>query len=404
MTEIRFINEDEVPTYLDAITIGFGDDPKREDGDIERFLAVNPIETCIAAFDRSHTVATFGSYDLDLTVPGGQTLATAGTTHVTVHPTHRRRGLLTEMMRLHLDQARDRGQPMAALWASEERIYGRFGYGPAGWRLDLRAPAFTLEAPPPADGITVHPLTLDEATAVLPALFEDRRLAVAGRFARSDQWWQHRRFHDHAHRQGDARSQRFVVAELDGEPVGYLAFRLSAEGEWEEGQTNILELVTGNESARRALWHFATNVDLYRNVRWWNAPVDEPLLVETSRFRSITRTVGDSIWLRPLDVTALLEGRRYEHDGTVVIGVDDPMGYAGGRYRLEVEGGRAQCTPVRHDADVHLGVAELGRLYLGGDSAVTLHRAGRLDGAAACVALVDDLFRTRHQPHCIEVF
>lgn len=404
MTDIRFITEAEVPAYIDAINLGFGEDPDPHDGDLERFLAVNPIDTCIAAFDRSHMVATFGSYHLDLTVPGGHTLGTAGTTHVTVHPTHRRRGILSEMMRLHLDQAREKGQPMAALWASEERIYGRFGYGPAAWGHELTIPAFTLDAPAAAEGISVHPLTLDEARAILPPLFEAGRRSVAGRFARSGAWWQNRRFHDRAHRQRGLRRQRSVVAERHGEPAGYLTFRLSQDGDWAEGRTSIIELVAGDDEVRRALWHFATNVDLYRNVRWWNAPVDEPLLVETDRFRSIARTVADSLWLRPLDLRAMLEGRRYEHDGVVVLDVDDPMGYAAGRVRLEVVEGQARCSAVTDAPDVRLGVAELGRLYLGGNSALMLQRAGRIEGDAATVAVVDDLFRTRLQPHCIEVF
>jgi predicted acetyltransferase len=50
---------------------------------------------------------------------------------VAVQPTHRRRGILTGLMRRQLEDIHERGEPLAALWASESVIYGRFGYGPA---------------------------------------------------------------------------------------------------------------------------------------------------------------------------------------------------------------------------------------------------------------------------------
>ena len=60
--------------------------------------------------------------------PAGSRLA-AGITWVGVLPSHRRRGVLTELMRQQLDDVHERGEPLAILWASEPPIYGRFGYG-----------------------------------------------------------------------------------------------------------------------------------------------------------------------------------------------------------------------------------------------------------------------------------
>ena len=57
----------------------------------------------------------------------------AGVTAVGVQPTHRRRGVLRSMMDAQLRDVHERGEPIAALWASEETIYGRFGYGLASW-------------------------------------------------------------------------------------------------------------------------------------------------------------------------------------------------------------------------------------------------------------------------------
>lgn len=405
MTEIRFIEPSELEAYYQAIGFGFGADPSTDAAALERFAAINPVETSIAAFDRGRMVATFGSYDLDLTLPGGATVPMAGTTHVTVHPTHRRQGILSGMMRLHLEQAVDRGQPVAGLWASEERIYGRFGYGPAAFGQTIEIPEYTVEGAPADPTVSVHPLTVDEAAKVLPDLYEQRRASIAGTLVRTEAWWCNRVFPDPAERRGRNGMRRFVVAERDGAAVGYLTFRLRELDGWAEGRTSIGELVALDDDARRALWHFVTNVDLYRQVAWFNASMDDPLLIESDRFRQVKRSVMDSIWLRPLDVARLLEARTYEADDRLVLGLTDRVGPTAGRYRLEVADGVARVEASGGaEPDVELAVEDLGRLILGGTSAVTLGRAGLVRGARAAIDRLHDLFVTRNQPHCPEVF
>src|SRR6266581_356853 len=43
---------------------------------------------------------------------------------------------------------RDRGEPIAALWASEDTIYGRYGYGPAARCVDVRLPRVSAQLRP----------------------------------------------------------------------------------------------------------------------------------------------------------------------------------------------------------------------------------------------------------------
>ena len=77
-------------------------------------------------------------------MPGGAVVPTAGITWITVAPTHRRRGVLTAIMRRQLDELHEQGrEPVAALWAAESSIYGRFGYAPASLpgRVDRAAPS-----------------------------------------------------------------------------------------------------------------------------------------------------------------------------------------------------------------------------------------------------------------------
>src|SRR3712207_2072356 len=95
----------------------------------------------VAELDRSlglvedgRVVATSGIYSMQLTVPGA-VVPMAGVTWVTVAPTHRRRGILTAIMRRQLTELHEQErEPVAGLWAAEAAIYGRFGYATAAYR------------------------------------------------------------------------------------------------------------------------------------------------------------------------------------------------------------------------------------------------------------------------------
>ena len=94
---------------------------------------ITEFDRTLAFFEGPEIVATAGIFSYEMTVPGGA-LPCAGVTRVSVLSTHRRRGLLTGMMRRQLDDMHQRGEPLAALYASEAPIYGRFGYGLATYQ------------------------------------------------------------------------------------------------------------------------------------------------------------------------------------------------------------------------------------------------------------------------------
>jgi len=59
-------------------------------------------------------------------------LPIAGVTAVSVLPTYRRRGILRSLMHRQIADIAARGEEyVAALWASETPLYGRYGYGRA---------------------------------------------------------------------------------------------------------------------------------------------------------------------------------------------------------------------------------------------------------------------------------
>lgn len=402
MVEIRFIDDGEVDEFRQAFAAGFGFDAIDDDGEAERFRAVFPIETCLAAFDGSQIVGTFGSFDLELTVPGGM-VPMAGPTVVTVHPAYRRRGVLSQMMGMHLDQARERGQPLAGLWASEAKIYGRFGYGVAAEGQELRIDAVSVQLPA-TPHVIVRPLPADEFGKVLPEVYDRILPEVPGHFARSRSWWDSRTLHDPERFRDGASAKRVVVAVIDDEVTGYVMYRQKQkwEGFVPSGTVDVIELVTADDVARLALWGFLLNVDLFPSVEYWNAPLDDPLLDVVDNPRGIMRKPFDTLWLRLLDVPRMLQARAYEHDGVLVVAVTD--GEVRSVLRLEVEDGAAECRTTRGDADVELSVGVLGSIYLGGIRARRHARAGRITGTPEKVRLLDRLFRAEVLPHALEVF
>src|SRR5437867_1253982 len=124
--EFRVPAEEELRTTLAAADAASGLELRDDDFEVARPQV--SVDRTIGAYDGGRAIGVATSLDFELTVPGGQ-LPMAGVTWVGVLPTHRRRGVLRELMRLQLEDLRRRGEPLAGLWASESLIYGRFGYG-----------------------------------------------------------------------------------------------------------------------------------------------------------------------------------------------------------------------------------------------------------------------------------
>ena len=192
--EIRPAAPDEAASFRRVMGHAFGFDPNEKT--LDRFHTLWEPERSRNAYDEEKMVATLGAFSLQLTVPGA-VLPAGGTTMVAVLPTHRRQGLLRKMMLSHLEDVAEREEPIAALWASESSIYGRFGFGTASNAIDVKAPTahagFHRLAPAPAP---VELITSDQARAVLPAIHDKLRPTWPGMYARNEAWWSGRWFLD----------------------------------------------------------------------------------------------------------------------------------------------------------------------------------------------------------------
>ncbi|OEV06229.1 hypothetical protein AN219_35260 [Streptomyces nanshensis] len=413
--EIRTLtSRDELPGWFRAVNVGFlrGGTVSEEEV-AARTPDIDPARTQ-GAFDGDRCVGTFRTFSQEMTVPGGAALPSCAVTNVTVSPTHRRRGLLTRMMGSALTAAKERGDAFASLISAEYPIYGRYGFGPAAWtaewEVDIARAGLDKRHSGPADGGRVDLADDEEIRTVGPTLHERHRALPhsQGVIDRPDRWW---RIHTGQRRfPGDEFSPPFHAVHRDGrgEPQGFVSWTVRErwESKLPQNTAEVQCLTALTPAAERALWHFVLSIDWIVRVRSGHRAPDDvlPLLLPDPRAARLD-TLADFLWLRPLDVPRMLEGRRYSVDRALVLDLHDPAGLAGGRYRLEAGPDGAACKTTGDSADLALDIAELGTLFLGDESAVRLAALGRAEERSEGAAeLADTLFRTPRRAWCPDIF
>ena len=401
---IRSISADEREAFHQTMAVPFVFDvtPERT----ERFNHVFELERLRAAFDGEQMVATFGAVSLQLTVPGAS-LATAGTTVVTVLPTHRRQGILRSLMTEHLAEVHRHGEPLAALWASESSIYGRFGYGPSSERvvMQLDKPYARFETPVDIQS-TMQLVDKDQAATVFPEIFESLARLRPGMFLRSQGWWKHRILSDPAFARGDSTAHRRVLHRRAGEPAGYAIYRTRDDSATETIRVRLEELIGIDSEAERALWQYLFGIDLSAGIDYANQPVDDPLRWSLAEPRRMRRHIEDALWVRPIDVTACLNARQYSCAGSLVFQMRDELcPWNDGVYRLEAgQDGSGRCQRSESAAEMELTPFALGATYLGGQRFRDLARAGVLTGSEQALNRADTMFLWDPLPWCQEIF
>ena len=366
----------------------------------EQLARLLPTERMHAVWDGGEVVAGAGSFPFSLSVPGGA-LRCSGTTVVGVSPTHRRRGLLRAMMRVGLDEAHARGEPLAALWASEEPIYGRFGYGQAGFagEVSIQKGHDAFASRRERSG-TVRLVQPEEALEVFPPLRDALARQRPGMPTRSRDWWQFRTLV--AQTRGAAN--RFALLELDDAPAAYAIYR--HDPKWEGGVSAArlvaVEAIGAEPAAVAELWRFLLDIDWVETISASLLPPDHPLFFLLAEPRRMRYRLGDGLWVRLIDVGAALAGRSYPIEPDLVFEVRDGFcPWNEGRWHLG--GTSAERTEAR--PDLALDIATLGSAFLGGIGFVQLAQGGQIEELTpGAVERADSSFRHGLHPWCPEIF
>ena len=402
---IRPVDDSELPAFGRVTDQAFNSHwPPEEMVRFDRMVA-EP-ERTLVAFDGELMAGTALAYSFGMTVPGGDVMATAGISGVGVLPTHRRRGILSSLMRRQLaDIAAGGGEPVAALFASEAAIYGRFGYGAAADQYSFtfhRGDGQLRPVPGAADAApTLRLADAKESLAEIRTVYEAVRPVRPGMLARSDGWWELHVADPEFMREGSTPLRCVIAADESG-PRGYALY--TAKPDWGRdgmpAQTlSVRDLYWTDPVACAALWSDLLSRDLVTEVRTRMRPADDPLQHLLTDPRRARTRISDGLWVRLVDLPEALRRREYAAAIDIVLEVSDPLLPANhGRWRLSAggpaDGGKPACEPTTAAPDIALPVSVLGAAYLGGSrlsgwlaaGLITEHRPGAVAGLSTAMS------------------
>jgi predicted acetyltransferase len=400
---VRTLSADEFDAFQGVDDAAFLADPHPELDQRRRGL-FEPDRTH-GAFGDAELIGTAAVSSRTMTLPGVGPQPIAAVTAVAVAPGHRRRGVLTALMRAQLRTLHESGdEPIAALWASEGAIYGRFGYGVAARNGRLAVPSREPFRP----GLVtaeerVRELPREDALPLLSKVYDEAAAHRVGWLTRSSANWDGQLADEEHVRDGYSR-YRFAV-----HPEAYAVYR--ARSGWgdrgPEGALRVREVVATSPAGYAAMWRYLLDVDLVTAVNWRVAAEDEPLVHLLANPRAALLGVSDSLWVRPVDLPRALALRRYAAPADVVFEVADGFcPWNAGRWRLVVDAeGRAEVSRTAEAPHLVLDVADLGAAYLGGTRLSTLAAAGRVaERVPGALAAASRAFAEDRPPHCPEIF
>lgn len=412
----------ETEAWMQAVGLGFhethpGDEHAArmvehvvEDGNT--WLGAYVRRPATGSVDETWPAGTFAWFRKSLSWGDGSSIDTQAISAVTVRPTERRRGILRSMMTHALQRGAADGYAIASLTASEGTIYRRFGFGSAIRERAVsvrRNRALPFLAPTTGVVSVVTPEWL--AGGPGRAVFDRFTARTPGSMVRNAGTWPvvFGLLDQEGQKAKDVRAAVHRPDDSD-EVDGYVTWRVK---ESRDGDTvlEVVDLVYATDAAYLSLWEFLLSIDLNDVVKYNRSRLDDPIVAALGDNRAYdVDHEEDHVWLRVLDVPAVLASRPYAVDGSLTLAVTDALGLTTGTYRLDVLEARGTVTKTADVADVagsdvQLDVADLGALLLGSVSPVTLAAAGLLRAAdPAAPALLRAMLTPPRTPHGITYF
>ncbi len=399
---IRFPNDDDLQAVYESQARVYGISVEPQDVDAwKRRVRLDDILIAEDVSDPRQPllVGTSLTYRMQLTVPGGAGLRAAGLAMITVAPTHERSGIWQQLSAQGFATLMERGYPILCGLPTHPRIYDGLGGGVASYSRTYsinRRVARLRSAPSPS---RAREINAADAAGYLPGIY-DRWCAVThGALNRDNAWWADF-LEDRPTQRDNGSALNFVV-----HPDGFLTYRVMEEKRHAFrpplGSVAVQDFCPITDEAHTELLHALLRLEVFHSIEI-ELPVDDPLPLKLLDQRAAqTTAVDDFLWLRIMNVPEVLSSRAYSADVDVVLEVTDPLGVAGGRFLLQVRGGTGTCRSHDGPADIEVGLADLGTIYMGAHSASELHRAKRItELRSGALRDLDTTFATERAPYC----
>lgn len=402
--EFRTLRHDQVTgpdmpafaQWLDAVRQGFHEGLANEDMTRLNVDLVREDKAVMRSAHRSGSgslrhpdrpVATFVSFDKQITMPDRAQLPAHLISDVTVTPTDRRRGLLRRLMTDDLTDASAAGFPLAALTVSEATIYGRFGFGPATFVHTIEVDTtqrFGLRQAQPGSVEMADPGTIWQVAEDVFARFHANTPGSITRpaFVRpftTGEW-------DFDKQTKNDQLRAAVHLDAAGQADGYVTYSFAGR-DTRPRTIKVHTLVGADAGAELGLWEFLGSIDLVERITFDRGQPGAPLpwaMIDRRGYK--VTDVEDGVWVRILDPLSCLQHNAWTGSGDVTIGVEDPLGFTGGTFALVGREGRVRVERVDGPADVGIELDALASLLFGAVDVATLAVAGRISGEGDGVA------------------
>ncbi|HYI72986.1 MAG TPA: GNAT family N-acetyltransferase [Skermanella sp.] len=286
---------------------------------------------------------------------GGRGVPCRGISAVMVEPGERGRGTGSRMMAAMLEETRAAGFPISTLYPATRPLYAKVGYASAGDRITYRLPFGVMR------GLRPDPspeLMTSAVRSTLEVMQAQRALRTNGLLARCELLWQ--RALDSAAKPLDT----WLIPGADG-PEGYVTMGPKSP----DRTLHVEDWAALTPRAGKAIlgflagWHSQAQA-----VTWAGGPED--MLIRLMPEVGATIASWEQWMLRVTDVAGALTARGWPTGvrAGLTFDVTDPLlSDNGGRYRLEVDDGKASVERLggSGNADIALGVDALATLYTG---------------------------------------
>lgn len=347
-------------------------------------------------------VGTSNSWISRLAVPGNRTIDSWAISTVTVASTHHKRGIARALLEAELAAAA-KHVPMAMLTVSESSLYQRYGFAPAAFAADYEFDIRRVHWSGPTPDGRIEYITIEQFAEHFA---EMHKRLVSTSPGEIDIWpLRVAQISGTSASEEDRAKKLRAVKYLDaaGALRGIALYRLGGgDDDFVAHELEVDFIISETPDANAALWKYLLEVPLVAKLKVEHLRVDEPVLWMITDWRAATVKVWEHQYLRILDVPAAFAARGYLADGRIEFEVDDPYGYATGRFELTVQDGVgtvAEVSKPRGAPALTLGVPELSAIYLGGVRASTLVGAGRIrESGEGAAALADTLLRSATTP------
>lgn len=363
------------------------------------------LDRAVLAYDGADAVGSAAAYSLNLSVPGGY-LPTAGVTWVGVLPTHRRRGVMTALLRQVHDRVHDTGrEPLLALWASQGAIYQRFGYGVAAHSYLVQVPHTLALAHAPDSSAHLEYVAPPEDRSRTTTIYRATSDQRPGMPEVTPAW--HERNVCEPKDRGNKSSLRTYIATDNGEDVGYVRVRF--QHDWSTGSSNgivhVEEMVYRSATAASALYRMLLGAELMASTRIWNLPLDDPLLTWLDEPNRLDLHRRDQLYVRITTIETLTM-RAYTMPFDVVLEVVDAFHpWNDGAWQVHSSGAQTQCRRTTKAPDVSCDVSVLGATFLGSTRWGALTLAGQVvEHTPGSVAVLDAAFSWPVTAFCPFIF